>query len=51
MKIWAEEAERLTPEVIKKISATISDDEDIQEGWSQCSDFDDDINFDNYRGE
>ncbi len=27
------------------------DDEDIQEGWSQCSDFDDNINFDNYRGE
>ncbi len=27
------------------------DIEDIQEGWSQCSDWDDDINFDNYRGQ
>ena len=27
------------------------DNEDIQEGWSQCGDWDDDINFDNYRGQ
>ena len=27
------------------------DDDDDNEGWSQCGDFDDDINFDNYRGE
>jgi len=51
MKIWIEESDTLTPEVVKKISATISDDDDIQEDWAQCSDWSDDITFDNYRGE
>ncbi len=31
--------------------SSVDDNKKEDEGWSQCSDFDDDINFDNYRGE